>query len=112
MKRSKKCFDLSSLEEDHRHGDAKRYRTDSEQTDLSTDTDLSDMSENFQKSAAISSPFGSSKSVAFPSPPLSLNMIGCKFDFEPEEYAFGSSFGSAQKAKGSLGGFVRKLEHQ
>lgn len=114
MKRSKKCFDLSSLEDEHRQGDTKRYRTDSEQTDLSTDTDLSDMSETFQKSAVISSPFHSSKSVAFPSPPLSLDMISCKFDFEPEEYAFGSSLGSSAKAKGSslVGGFVRKLEHQ
>jgi hypothetical protein len=116
MKRSKKCFDLSGLE--HCQGDAKRYRTDSEQTDESTDTDLSEMSENFEKSAIISTPFQfpSSKSVAFPSPPLSLDMIGCKFDFEPEDYAFGSSFGSASKSKvsalGGLGGFVRKLEHQ
>lgn len=109
MKRSKKCFDLSSLEEDFRQGDSKRYRTDSDQTDVSMDSELSEISDIFEKSAIISSTSLSCKSDDFISPPLSLDMVGCKFDFAPEQYALGSSLGSLVKAKSSsLGGLVRK----
>lgn len=109
MKRTKKCFDLSSLEEECRQGDSKRYRTDSDQTDVSMDSELSEISDIFEKSAVISSSSLSCKSDDFEASPLSLDMVGFKFDFSPEQYALGSSLSGLGKVKSSsLGGLIRK----
>lgn len=105
MKRTQKCFDLQSLEIDIDVGRSKRYRLDSEASDFSGDTDLSDISEDFEKSAVIT-PTASASSNKKKSPDncvVSVDMISCQFEFERENYSVGSSVrGSA------LGNSLRK----
>ncbi len=106
MKRTQRCFDLTSLEEQERplRLEIKRSRTDSEQTDLSVDSDLSDMSEKFESSASLTP-------TSLPtSNSLQLTTIRCEFIFQAEDFTMGSS----GKAKNTLGSALRKnmLEKQ
>jgi hypothetical protein len=99
MKRTQRCFDLISLEQERPlRLEIKRSRTDSEQTDLSIDSDLSDMSEKFETSTSLTP-------TSLPtSDPLQLHTIRCEFTFQPEDFSMGSS----SKAKAGLGNVLRK----
>lgn len=97
MKRTQKCFDLQNLEIDTKmHRESKRYRLDSDQSDYFGDTDLSDISEDFEKSAVITptaaaTAASSAASKLSSSVAVSLDMIQCKFEFVREDYQFGSN---------------------
>jgi hypothetical protein len=100
MKRTQRCFDLTSLEEQERplRLEIKRSRTDSEQTDLSIESDLSDMSDKFETSTSLTP-------TSFPiSDPLQLHTIRCEFTFQPEDFSMGSN----SKLKSALASVSRK----
>lgn len=108
MKRTQKCFDLQNLEIDtHIRRDSKRYRFDSEHSDFSMDTDLSDISEDFEKSAVITptAASGTTSRKSAASTAVSVDMILCQFEFEREDCRFGSS---SQSGKSELGNSMRK----
>ena len=118
MKRTQKCFDLIGLEQDHdefsaRDRELKRMRTDSDSSAMSSDydsSDISEMSENFEKSTRLTSGGGihhhrrnSSYSsiedddllVTAPlkmqqqlQQPISLDTIEFSFVFEREDFSF------------------------
>lgn len=77
MKRTQRCFDLLSLEQERlSRADIKRCRTDSEQTDFSMDSDLSDISEKFENSASL---------TPRKEDTLELTTIRCQLSFPAEE---------------------------
>lgn len=60
--------------------DLKRCRTDSEQSDMSIDSDLSEMSGKFESCASIT------PTASHDADSIKLNSIQFHFDFQPEDF--------------------------
>lgn len=81
MKRTQRCFDLTSLEQDRSmREDLKRCRTDSEQSDMSLESELSEMSGKFETCTSIT-PTASPDVDS-----VTLNSIKFHFSFQPEDF--------------------------
>mmetsp|Transcript_93798 Transcript_93798/g.183919 ORF Transcript_93798/g.183919 Transcript_93798/m.183919 type:complete len:105 (+) Transcript_93798:102-416(+) len=99
MKRTQRCFDFLSLEQEkHHRDDTKRFRAESEQTDLSMESELSEISEKFDSSTSIT-PTSSLKCGS-----LELGSIKCEFTFQPEDFSIGRN----SRGRSGLDSIIRK----
>jgi hypothetical protein len=90
MKRTQRCLDLTSLEHERSLRDEfKRSRTDSEQTDSSLDSELSDVSERFERVACVTpTSTGDAEGVK-------LSTIQFHFNFQAQDFSKSSAKVSA-----------------